>query len=220
MGATHGATRPGPPAFLGSTMGAQPANQRLRIRIIQAGGLAAAAVVLVAQPALAGDAHEIVEMLGVGCVLACIAGRMWTILYVGAKKNAELVTGGPYSMTRNPLYFFSTVGAVGVGLMHGSLFVAAALGLFAYLVLAATARREAAYLEAVFGPAYTAYARRTPMFWPDPSRYCSPAEVAFSPPALKRTFLDGLLFLAAFPLIEAIEQLQHAGLLPTLVSLF
>lgn len=201
-------------------MRAQPVNQRLRIRIVQAGGLVSGVMLLLANPLLVGNAHEIIEMLGFGLVLACIAGRMWSILYVGSRKNMELVTSGPYSMTRNPLYFCSTLGAVGIGLIHGSILVAAALGLFAYLVLTATAAREAAYLRTSFGPAYDVYARDTPMFWPDPSRYSDSAEVVFSPRALKQTFLDGLLFLTAFPLLEAIEYLQFDGYLPVLVTLF
>lgn len=197
-----------------------PVNQRTRIHVLQAGGLAFAAVLLLTQPVLLGDAHELIEMAGFVLVLACVAGRMWSILYVGSRKNRELVTSGPYSMTRNPLYLFSTIGAVGIGLIHGSIVVALALGLLSYLVFAVTAAREARYLETIFGPRYCAYAQRTPMFWPKPSLYRDSPEVVFSPDALRRTFLDGLLFLAAFPAIEAIEHLQAAGFLPVFLSVF
>jgi protein-S-isoprenylcysteine O-methyltransferase Ste14 len=198
----------------------QPVNQAIRIRILQAGGLVLAASVLLAQPALAGNLHEMIEMVGFSLVLACIGGRMWSILYIGSKKNRELMTSGPYSMTRNPLYFFSTLGAVGIGLMIGSLLLALALGLAVTLVLNATAAKEAEHLEALFGPAYAEYARQTPMFWPKPSLYRDRPEIAFSPGALKRTFLDGLIFLMAFPIIEGIEYLQTEGFLPILYRLF
>lgn len=201
-------------------MRTRPVNQRTRIHVLQAGGVAAAALLLLTQPAMLGDVHELVEAAGFALVLACVAGRMWSILYVGSLKNRVLVTSGPYSMTRNPLYLFSVIGAVGIGLIHGSLIAAALFGFLAYLVLTITAAREAEHLETIFGPAYAAYARRTPMFWPRLSLYSEPAEVAFSPDALRRTFLDGLLFLAVFPVIETIETLQDSGYLPVLFGLF
>lgn len=196
-----------------------PINQRIRIRLLQAGGGAFAALALFAGPAIGDGAHEAIEMTGVGLVLACVAGRMWSILYIGARKNDDLVTTGPYSMTRNPLYFFSTVGVAGVGLMLGSFVMAGALALVAWLALGYTAGREAAYLRSLFGAAYDDYARVTPMFWPKPSLYREPPQASFSPRALRRTFLDGLVFLLVFPLVELIELAQAAGYLPVLLTL-
>lgn len=201
-------------------MRSRPVDQRMRIRILQAGGIVLAALMLLARPAIGGEAHEAIELAGVGLVLACVAGRMWSILYIGARKNRDLVTGGPYSMTRNPLYFFSTVGAAGVGLMLGSFVAAGVLGLAAWLAFSVTAAREADYLRGQFGARYDDYASRTPMFWPAPSRYREPEEGTFSPAALRRTFLDGLLFLLAFPLVEVVERLQETGHLPVLYTLF
>ena len=129
---------------MGVAVLSEPVDQRLRIYVIQAVGMVFAAILLLTRPAVGGEIHEIIEFVGFGSVLACVAGRMWSILYVGSKKNSELVTSGPYSITRNPLYFFSTFGAVGIGLIHGSVFVAFALGLLTYVVLAitASARRQ------------------------------------------------------------------------------
>jgi protein-S-isoprenylcysteine O-methyltransferase Ste14 len=203
----------------GEVMRSVPVNQKLRIRALQAGGLLVAALMLVVHPALGGDPHEVIELVGVGLVLACIAGRVWSILFIGSRKNSELVTTGPYSMTRNPLYFFSTVGAAGIGLMLGSFVMAGLLALAGYLALGATARREADYLRSLFGAAYDDYARVTPMFWPKPSLYREPEEVNFSPSALRRTVLDGLFFLLVFPVIELIEHAQEAGQLPVLLHL-
>ncbi len=197
-----------------------PVDQRTRIRILQAGGLVLASLMLLAHPLIGGEAHEAIELAGVALVLVCIAGRMWSILYIGSRKNRDLVTGGPYSMTRNPLYFFSTLGAAGVGLMLGSFVAAGVLGLAAWLVLGITAAREADYLRSLFADRYDDYAHRTPMFWPAPSLYREPEEGVFSPAALRRTFLDGVLFLLAFPLIEMVEHLQEAGRLPVLYTLF
>lgn len=197
-----------------------PVKQRPRIHLLQAGGVLLAAAMLLTQPLLVGRAHEFVEMAGLALVLICIAGRMWSTLYIGARKNRELVTTGPYSITRNPLYLFSTIGAVGVGLMFGSVAAAIGLGVIAYFILIATAGKEAEHLGALFGARYENYARATPLFWPKLSLYCDAEAVAFDPRALRRTFTDGLLFLAAFPVIEAVEHLQESGALPILARVW
>lgn len=191
-----------------------PANQKARIRLLQLGALLLFIPFMTISPAFSQDGSDNVECLGVALVLVCVAGRMWSILYIGAKKNRELVTSGPYSMTRNPLYFFSMLGAAGIGLFVGSLVWALILALLVYLVLVTTADKEAAHLEALFGERYRAYMRQTPTLWPKPSLYREAGDVTFSPEALRRTFLDGLLFLAALPAIELLEILKETNYIP------
>jgi protein-S-isoprenylcysteine O-methyltransferase Ste14 len=204
----------------GLAMVLQPVNQRIRINALRAAGLATGAVFLLAHPVWGGEVHEIAELFGFGLVVACLAGRMWCILYIGSKKNRALVTTGPYSLTRNPLYLFSIIGVTGIGLIYGSIIVTLALVLMVCGRFAVTSAREARYLKELFGLQYEAYARRTPIFWPDFSRYLDDSEVAFSPKALKQTFFDGLPFLAAFPVLEMIEYLQAHRILPVLLNIF
>jgi protein-S-isoprenylcysteine O-methyltransferase Ste14 len=46
-----------------------------------------------------------------GKLAAMIAShRLWCSLYISGYKNSQLITSGPYSLCRNPLYFFSFVG--------------------------------------------------------------------------------------------------------------
>ena len=51
-----------------------------------------------------------------GAVLVGIAsiGRLWCSIYIAGYKTKKLIAEGPYSMCRNPLYFFSFLGAIGV----------------------------------------------------------------------------------------------------------
>ena len=197
-------------------------DQRKRLIVVQAAAVVTIILLLFTKPFLSegSGGHEIVELLGVVFVLTCFIGRLWSILYVGGKKNDELISMGPFSMTQNPLYFFSTVGAIGVGLMYGSVVAAAALGLTSFVVFRVTARKEAEFLLGKFGPAYHAYAQRTPRFWPNPSLFRDQDEWQFSTRALKRTFYDGLYFLALFPLIETVEHFRSAGFLPTFFTLY
>lgn len=201
-------------------MSSLPANQRARIRVLQFGTLLALIPLLTIHPMFSADGSRFVEYLGVLLVLACVAGRMWSVLYIGTKKNLELITAGPYSTTRNPLYFFSVMGAAGIGLFMGSFILAAVFGLGAYLVLASTAKKEAVHLEKLFGAAYRDYARSTPIFWPKVSLYREAGEPTFSPVALKRTFLDGLLFFAALPAVELFEMLRDSDHFPVLLGIF
>lgn len=194
-----------------------PFVQRKRIRVIQIGALLVVSLVLFSQPKFNGPVtHEIVETIGFGFILACVFGRLWSILYIGGIKNRRLATKGPYSITRNPLYFFSTVGAFGIGLVIGSVIYAVLLAALSYLVFRVTARKEADYLRSQFKSEYEAYENRTPLFWPRPSLYVEGHGLEFSPNALKRTFFDALLFIALFPILEMIEYFQETGVLSVL----
>ena len=64
------------------------------------------------------DAHyenDVIEITGIGLIGVAIIGRLWCTLYLGGRKAAEVVTKGPYSIARNPLYVFSAIGSAGVG---------------------------------------------------------------------------------------------------------
>jgi len=180
----------------------QPFNQRKRLLVVQILSSVAIVTLLFSRP-------------GWNESLPVQFGRLWSILYVGGRKNSELATCGPYSITRNPLYLFSTIGAFGIGLMFGSIMVAVFLGLFSYLIFSTTSRKEEAFLRSKFGLTYETYAATTPRFWPNPWLYRDLSQHTFCPKALASTFVDALVFLAAFPIIEGIENLHMTGYLPT-----
>ncbi|MER8420297.1 isoprenylcysteine carboxylmethyltransferase family protein [Mesorhizobium sp. M0166] len=209
---TYASLKPSPKAF----------DQHKRLIVVQVVAVLAIALLLFAKPFLreGSSEHEFIELLGCVLILVCVGGRLWSILYVGGKKNEELISAGPFSMTQNPLYFFSTIGAVGLGLMYGSIVAALALGLASFIVFRVTARKEAEFLLGKFGPAYTAYAERTPRFWPNPLLFADQPERQFSTGALRRTFYDGLYFLAIFPAIETIEYFRAGGFLLTFFTLY
>jgi protein-S-isoprenylcysteine O-methyltransferase Ste14 len=69
-------------------------------------------------------AHEVIEWIGIALIVFCIIGRTWTSLYIGGRKNNKLVQYGPYSISRNPLYLFTFIGAAGMGAQLGSLSLA------------------------------------------------------------------------------------------------
>lgn len=164
-------------------------------------------------------AHDAVFILGLTLIFAGIVGRLWSTLYVGGHKISRLVTSGPYSVTRNPLYFFSTVAAAGVGALTGSVTMMIAFGAFCATAFHVVMAREEAALHSLHGEAYPDYMARVPRFWPSPSSYLAGETSGFDPRLLKRTLLDSTGFLAAVPLFKAVEHAQAAGLLPVLLRL-
>ena len=197
-------------------------EQRKRLVVVRIAAIAAVALLLFTRPFLSdgSEGHELLELLGLALVFVCVGGRLWSILYVGGSKNRKLISMGPFSMTQNPLYFFSTVGAVGIGLIYGSAEAALLLGLVSFVIFRITAQKEADFLLATFGDAYSGYALRTPKFWPNPLLYRDEAEWQFSTHALRRTFYDCLCFLAVFPAIEIGEYLRDSTMLPALLTLY
>lgn len=170
--------------------------------------------------ALNGQWHEGVESLGLAFMVIAIVGRAWCSLYIGGRKKAEIVDRGPYSVTRNPLYVFSFIGAFGVGAQTGSLLMGAAFGIATIMVFFRTVGREEAWLAHAFGETYAAYRTRTPRFWPNPRLWRDAEELTIRPVFFVRTLRDGLTLLVAIPVMEAIEHLQAAGVMGLPISSF
>lgn len=167
-----------------------------------------------------GAWHEGVEAVGLACIVLAIVGRAWCSLYIGGRKKAEIVDRGPYSVTRNPLYVFSFIGAFGIGAQTGSVIVGAAFAIGAITVFFRTVDREEAWLREAFDEPYVAYCDRTPRFWPDFRKWRDVEELSVRPVFFLRTLRDGLTLLLAVPVMEAIERLQDTGLLRLHINLF
>ena len=164
--------------------------------------------------------HEYIEDFGIGVIVMTILGRMWCTLYIGGRKSSEIVRLGPYSMSRNPLYVFSTIGAVGIGMMTGSLTVAVVLGVICYIAFQFVIRAEEGYLEKTFGETYSSYKRDVPRFFPNLSLYREADVLSVKSSMLYRTLTDGLVFFVSYPLLEFVEYLQGEHILPVLLRLY
>jgi protein-S-isoprenylcysteine O-methyltransferase Ste14 len=166
-----------------------------------------------------GTIHEMIEWAGIVCIVVCILGRTWASLYIGGRKIEEFVQTGPYSLTRNPLYFFSFVGAAGIGAQTGSIVLALICAALAYVVFFVVVRQEEQVLAARYGEAYRGYLSRVPRFIPKPSLWRDEQTLTIRPPRVLMTFADALLFLLAVPLAELFEYLQESGVIPILLRL-
>ena len=163
--------------------------------------------------------HALIEVAGLVLILVCIVGRTWCTLYIGGLKKRELVTAGPYSVVRNPLYVFTSIGTAGIGAQTGSALVAILFAAGALAVFQVVARREEAFLAATFPADFAAYAARVPRFWPRLSQWREADELRVKPRLVRRTFLEACLFLLAVPAASLLAWLQQLGHFPVLLNL-
>jgi len=197
------------------------AVQKIRKVAVLVAILALVGLALVSQSAggVDGEWHERVEAIGFVAMILSIVGRAWCSLYIGGRKKAEIVDRGPYSITRNPLYVFSYIGAFGIGAQSGSVTIGLGFVLAAMAVFYLTVKREEAFLEREFGAVYTAYKARTPRFWPRFSLWRDEEELTIRPSLFVTTIRDGLVFLLAIPIFELIDAGQAAHWLRILLHL-
>ena len=105
---------------------------------------------------------------GIACVLA-FAVRTWGEARVGAavygqSASSRLVTSGPFSLVRHPLYVGTWLFFAGATAPYLPLAAAIALDVAFALALRAIAVHEEVGLQATHGEAWAAYAARVPRF--------------------------------------------------------
>lgn len=161
-----------------------------------------------------------IRSLGIVLIAFGIVGRMWSTLYIGGRKSNEVVTDGPYSVMRNPLYFFSSIAALGVGAQTGSIIMALLVGLLCVLAFLIVIKREEAFLSQAFGQSYADYIARVPRFFPRFSLFRDPETVTVLTKLVYRTLADGLVFYVAVPLLLLVDYAQTAGWLPVFLRLY
>jgi protein-S-isoprenylcysteine O-methyltransferase Ste14 len=186
----------------------RPVNQKRRILILRLVFLGLLLPLYIfAEPRFVPDSpqHEFIEAAGILILIAGVLGRFWSTLYIGGHKNQSIMQDGPYSMTRNPLYFFSTMATAGIGLISGSVTIALITVGLVGTVLWQTAKREAVFLEKTFGEPYQAYAARVPFFFPSLRLFKTEGETLFSAQALRTNLQDAGAFLVFIPLIELLD---------------
>lgn len=162
------------------------------------------------------------SMFTVGYILATIAilGRMWCSLYIAGHKTDNLVTVGPYSTCRNPLYFFSVIGAIGIGLTTETFTIPAAILIAFAIYYPIVIREEEVRLRARHGDRFDHYITKTPAFFPKLSLLNEPEEYMTRPVTYRRHIWSALWFFWFIIIFEIIDGLQGAGLIPTKYVLY
>ena len=163
------------------------------------------------------DAARSLEYFGYFLVLICAFGRIYSAAFLGGRKNRQLMTDGPFSIVRNPLYMFSLIGIVGVGLLSARITILLSLlgmHLISYHFLV---RREEVRLLENFGDDYRAYCARVKRFVPTLRHYTQPEEITVRPGLLLIAIRDAWVWLLPYPFFELIDYLRDdAHILPIL----
>jgi protein-S-isoprenylcysteine O-methyltransferase Ste14 len=158
----------------------------------------------------------------VGAMLVGLAtvGRLWCALYISGYKSNTLITTGPYSISRNPLYFFSLIGAVGVGLTTETLLIPLITAicfaiLYPYVVLS-----EQKKLAELHKEAFAEYCKKVPAFFPSFKLFTEPEEYVVRPVIFRKAMFSVLWFVWLLGVAEFAEALHDAGIVPVLFKMY
>jgi protein-S-isoprenylcysteine O-methyltransferase Ste14 len=157
-----------------------------------------------------------------GLLLVAVAalGRIWCSVFIAGRKDEELVTAGPYSLCRNPLYGLSMLAGVGIGLASRSvILLTVTIALLALLHLQAVRDEEPALL-ARHGEAFQSYCAQVPRFLPRHWRATMPPAMTVNVAVLWKAFLDAASLLALYGAIVACDMLQRAMHWPAALTLW
>ena len=157
-----------------------------------------------------------------GAILVGIAtiGRLWCSLYISGYKTDTLITIGPYSICRNPLYFFSFLGAIGVGLAVESLLIPFVVFICFSLYYPFVIREEEKKLHKIHGERFQNYCKKTPKFFPSFSLLNEPEKYTVMPKIYKKSLFDALWFIWLIGIIEIIEALHEWRIIPIFFRLY
>jgi protein-S-isoprenylcysteine O-methyltransferase Ste14 len=178
-------------------------------------------LILVSAPARPhGDFTRLLLMLvGYTFVIVGALGRGYCSAYIGGRKNDEVVRVGPFSVVRNPLYVFSFLAALGVGLQSGMFTLTILLGGAFLIYYPAVVRKEEEFLYHKFGEPYLAYMREVPRWIPNFSLWNEPERIESMPKFIRRTLMDAAVFFVPLPCFILLDSLHMAGILPVWLTL-
>ncbi len=172
----------------------------------------AAVAVLFSEPLVAEGSAAGMAMDFAGWVLFLLYAtfRLWATLYIGGKKDTELQTRGPYSMTRNPLYFGSLCFALSAASFLKSPTLLLMVLMLGAIYSGAVIKAEERLLEGKFGDEFRHWSRVTPRLFPSRGLLGSEESVEVSIRALRKEVLR-LWAAALLPfLAEVVSHLRAA----------
>jgi protein-S-isoprenylcysteine O-methyltransferase Ste14 len=190
-----------------------PANQQARIFLSRTFALVVFLLILLTRSVHRGTvAGELLSFVGLLLVTIAVVGRLWCSLYISGYKNNELITAGPYSLSRNPLYFFSFLGFIGVACTTQTFSLVAMVTVAFALGYPVTIKQEENFLRQKFGAVFDEFCAKTPRFFPNFRNYVEPETWVVYPGRFRRTLRDVVWFIWLAAIVELTLSLkQDAG---------
>lgn len=162
----------------------------------------------------------LINVVGLLLCIAATLGRTWCSFYISGFKNKKVISEGPYSTSRNPLYLYSLLGAIGLGLITQTISVLAFVLLSFVVYYPFVIIGEEENLEKVLGEEYLSYKRSVPRFIPKFSLFKQPKEYVVKPRIFFKDLKDNAMFLIIFNSIILINALKASGIIPTFFTIY
>ena len=189
--------------------------ERLRQPLSRVIALFFFALLIFTAPAPTTFGPAVFEATGLLLGVIGVMGRLWSGLYISGLKNATLCEDGPYSVSRNALYFFSFIGLLGITLytqMGLLTLIVAPLFLFYYHFVITSEEKR---LTEIFGAPYQQYLARVPRFFPNWALFHSRPSFTVEPARLVKAGNDVIWFFLALIFLGVVKHLHTLGLIPT-----
>lgn len=186
-------------------------HPRRRIHVTRAFCVLVVAIFMLSSPVWHGAGNPLVHMITpLGIVLAALGalGRLWCTSYAAGNKNQRLITAGPYSLTRNPLYFFSFVGGIGVAITTETLTIPMLFIVWFAWYYRAVIAGEEDYLRLRYGGAFDSYVAAVPRFFPQRSGYFEPQRWEMSPSSFRRSLTEVGWFVITAVVLHTIHDIR------------
>ncbi len=191
-------------------------------------GLFAAAVLVpvallavISRPVLASGSWPdiVVGSTGWACFLVGIGTRYWSTLYLGGRKGHMVVSDGPYSICRNPLYVGSLFLSVSAALLFRSLSLAAAVVVAALIYAMGAVPAEERFLRKEHGETFDRYCAAVPRFVPKFAGFQTPEVIEVKVKGLRTELRRSLIWIWIPIAADALSHLRGASWWPTFLPL-
>ncbi len=167
-----------------------------------------------------GHPNILFDIIGFIFIVLAGVGRIWAAAYISGFKSGKVIKDGPYSMMRNPLYFFSFLGFAGIGLVFGSFIISILLIAIFLITHWRTILSEEQKLRGIFGKEYDEYFNNTPRFFPKFSLFQNPEVIEFYPIKFTKTLIEATYLIFSYGFIKLIIWLHDVDILPNLFNLY
>jgi len=160
----------------------------------------------------------ITEWTGYIFLITATLGRLWCSIYIGGYKNDRVISEGPYSIVRHPLYLLSFLGGLGLALAAENLLLVGFVIILFLTYYPSVALQEEKDMEAKFGQDYIDYKKKTPRWLPRFSNYYEPEQYLVKTKYIRKAMFDSMWFIWLFMLLRIVEVLQELHFLPVILK--
>ncbi len=145
---------------------------------------------------------RLLETTSLLLVVIAALGRVWSSLYISGYKEHRIVCEGPYAIVRNPLYVFSFIGALGLGLATRHLAILAVIAMAFLFYYPLVVKAEEHNLLQKFGEDYEHYRKAVPRFLPRRLQLLEPDTYPVRPGHVRRSIQEVSWFFLAYLFLE------------------